>query len=104
MEPDRRLAAYVQTRITAAKDVSLAAEFAAEAERQLVDYLAERLAAGDTCQALSQQFSREMPRWLRARALRTARGKLGPNLQHTGQRAFDFYRTAERRQYAKLTR
>lgn len=104
MEADRRLAAYVQTRITAAKDVAKATDFAVEAERQLVEYLAERLEAGDTCTMLSQQISREMPRWMRSRALKTARGKFGPNLQHTGQRAFDYYIAHERRQDAKLAR
>ena len=51
---DRRLAAYVQTRITAAKDCAKATQFAFDAERQLIDYLAERLAAGDTCAVLSR--------------------------------------------------
>ena len=98
---DRRLAAYVQTRITAAKDCAKATQFAVDAERQLIEYLAERLAAGATCAALSRQFPREMPRWMRSRALKTARGKYGPNLQHTGQRAFDYYIATERRQHAK---
>ena len=95
MGSDRRLDAYVQTRLLAAKDVAKATAFAADAERQLVDYLAQRLEAGITCKTLSALMDREVPRWLRSRVLRHARSKLGPNLDDTGARAFDYYRAHE---------
>ena len=97
MGSDRRLDAYVQTRLIAAKDVAKATQFAADAERQLVDYLAQRLEAGITCKTLSALMDSGVPRWLRSRVLRHARGKLGPELQQTGSRAFDYYRAQERK-------
>jgi len=91
MGTDRRLDAYVQTRLLAAADRAKAEQFAAEAERQLVDYLAQRLEAGTTCKTLSAQMA-DTPRWLRHRVLSAARGKVGPELQRAGSRAFDYYR------------